>query len=92
MSNTPALEVARRYHETWNAKNADALNAGEIEPNLVAHHWTGTFTVPGPDGSKTTGRVISFKGASIVQVDGDKIVSDHVYYDRKLIDTQVAGS
>jgi hypothetical protein len=29
---------------------------------------------------------------SIVQVDGDKIISDHVYYDRKLIDAQVAGS
>jgi predicted ester cyclase len=130
-----ATEVARKYHETWNGRDADALvgaftkdgtfcnpdtypgirgealaafvkgvwtavpdfsiemlNAGEIEPGLVAHHWLirGTNTSPGADGSEPTGRSFSFKGASIIQVEGDKIRSDHAYFDRKALDQQLA--
>jgi predicted ester cyclase len=63
---------------------AELLNAGEIEPGLVAHHWkiTCTNTGQGMDGSAPTGRAFTFKGASIVQVEGDKIVLDHSYFDR----------
>jgi ketosteroid isomerase-like protein len=137
MNESSAIEVARRYHETWNDRDADALtacftedgifcnpdtypgingealaahvktvwaavpdlhlellDAGEIKPNLVAHHWalTGTVAVPDPDGGEPTGRPISFKGASFVKVDGNKIVSDYVYFDRKRIDEQLAAN
>jgi steroid delta-isomerase-like uncharacterized protein len=132
-----ATEVARRYHDTWNGRDADALvayftkdgtfcnpdtspgigrealadfvkgvwtalpdfsiellNAGEIEPGLFAHHWLirGTNTGPGADGSEPTGRTLSFKGVSIIEVEGDKIRSDQAYFDRKAIDKQLEPS
>ena len=69
----------------------ELLNAGEIEPGLVAHHWQarGTNTGPGADGSEPTGRTVSFKGASIIQVEGDKIRSDQCHFDRKALDKQL---
>jgi predicted ester cyclase len=62
----------------------ELLNAGEIEPGLVAHHWLvhGTNTGQGADGSAPTGRTLTLKGASIIQVEGDKVVSDQAYFDR----------
>jgi predicted ester cyclase len=33
---------------------------------------------------------MSFKGASIIRVKGDKIRSDHAYFDRKTIEEQLA--
>jgi predicted ester cyclase len=62
----------------------ELLNAGEIEPGLVAHHWLihCTNTGQGMDGSAPTGRTFTFKGASIIQVEGDKILSDQCYFDR----------
>ena len=122
-----STEVARRYHEAWNGRDADTLratftkdgtfcnpdtypgvsaealaayvkglwaafpdfhlellNAGEIESGLVAHHWMvkGTNTGKGADGSEPTGRAIAVKGASIIKVEGDKVVSDQCYFDR----------
>jgi hypothetical protein len=45
----------------------ETLNAGEIEPGLIAHHWLvkGTNTGKGADGTEPTGRAIALKGASI---------------------------
>lgn len=128
-----AIEVARRYHETWNGRDADALvasftkdgifcnpdtspgvsgealadfvravwkavpdfsiellNAGEIQPGVVAHHWImrGTATGPGIDGGAPTGRPFAVKGASILQVEGSKIRSDNCYFDRKAFEEQ----
>ena len=56
----------------------------EIESGLVAHHWMvkGTNTGKGADGSESTGRAIAMKGASIIHVEGDKVVSDQCYFDR----------
>jgi steroid delta-isomerase-like uncharacterized protein len=70
----------------------ELLNVGEIEAGVVALHWRvrGTNTGPGADESKPTGRTVSFKGASIIRVEGDKIRSDHAYFDRKTIDEQLA--
>jgi predicted ester cyclase len=69
----------------------ELLNAGEIEPGLVAHHWEarGTNTGPEPDGSKPSGRSFAFKGMSIIRVEEDKIRSDFAYFDRKALDKQV---
>jgi hypothetical protein len=41
----------------------EVLNAGEIGPGLVAHHWMikGTNTGQGVDGSAPTGRTVSLK-------------------------------
>ena len=37
-----------------------------------------------------TGQSVSFQGASIVRLEGDKIRSDHAYFDRKGLDEQLA--
>ena len=70
----------------------ELLNAGEIEPGLIADHWRvrGTNTGPGGDGSEPTGRSVSFQGASIIRIEGDKILSDQTYFDRKALDQQLA--
>ena len=62
----------------------ELLNAGEIEPGVVAHRWQvqGTNTGQGADGSEPTGRTLTLTGASIIRVEGDKIVSDQCYFDR----------
>jgi predicted ester cyclase len=69
----------------------ELLNAGEIEPGVVAHHWElrGTNTGPGADGSQPTGRAVSIKGASIIHVEGDKIRSDQCYFDREALHKQL---
>ena len=68
----------------------ELLNIGEIEPGIVAIHWLLTCTntgqrIEGP----ATGRSVSIKGASIIQLEGDKIVSDQCYFDRADFDEQV---
>jgi steroid delta-isomerase-like uncharacterized protein len=70
----------------------EILKVGEIEAGVVALHWRvrGTNTGPGADGSEPTGRSVSFQGASLIRVEGDKIRSDYAYYDRKGLDEQLA--
>ena len=60
---------------------------------MVALHWRvrGTNTGPGADESKPTGRSVSFEGASIVRLEGDKIRSDYAYFDRKTMEEQLAS-
>ena len=69
----------------------EVRNAGEIEPGLVAHHWLvqGTNTGQRADGSEPTGRALALKGASIIQVEGDKVVSDQAYFDRVAVAEQL---
>jgi hypothetical protein len=54
-----------------------------LRPVVPAPLWKWT------DGSEPTGRTVSFKGASIIQVEGDKIRSDQCYFDRKALDKQL---
>jgi hypothetical protein len=56
----------------------ELLNAGEIEPGVVAHHWLIRGT--------SSGKEFSLKGASIIHVEGDKIRSDECYFDRKALE------
>jgi len=65
--------------------STEMLNAGEIEPGIVAHQWRvrGTATGPGMDGSAPSGDALNFQGTSIVTVKGDKIRLDQAYFDRK---------
>jgi hypothetical protein len=66
----------------------ELLNAGEIEPGVVAHRWLirATHTGPGAGGSEPTGRTVSFKGASIIHIERDKIRSDQCYCDLNPLD------
>lgn len=69
----------------------ELLNAGEIEPGVIAHHWRtqGTNTGQGADGTEPTGRAVDLMGASIIRFEGDKIVSDQCYFDRVAIAGQL---
>jgi predicted ester cyclase len=68
----------------------ELLNCGEIEPELVAIHSgiAGTSTGQRMEGPPT-GRSVSIKGASIIRLDGDKIISDQCYFDRVAFDEQL---
>ena len=71
----------------------ELLNAGEIEAGVGALHWLarGTNTGPGADGSDPTGRTVSFKGASIIQIEGDKLRSETAYFDPNLMQEQLGA-
>jgi predicted ester cyclase len=89
-----AEKLAEYMKAVWTAFpdfRVEVLNAGEIGPGLVAHHWMikGTNTGQGGDGSAPTGRTVSLKGASVIQVEGDTIASDHTYFDRAAFDRQL---
>jgi predicted ester cyclase len=52
---------------------------------LVAAQWvlTGTNTGTLPDGTPATGRTVTLPGATFTQVEGDKIRSEEIYFDRQ---------
>ena len=97
---TPAIggeDLANFARGVWTAfpdLSIEVLKVGEIEPGLVGLHWQlrATNTGPGADGSKPTGRTVSFKGASIVQIEGDKVRSDQAYFDGRAMDKQLQPS
>jgi steroid delta-isomerase-like uncharacterized protein len=64
---------------------------GETGGGLVAFKWVvrGTNTGPGLDGTPPTGRALTLPGATFLQVEGDKIRSEHVYHDRQTIAEQL---
>jgi predicted ester cyclase len=41
------------------------------------------------DGSAPTGRTLTLKGASIIQLEAEKIVSDQCYFDRVAVGEQL---
>src|SRR5215471_11479606 len=53
---------------------------GLVASQLVLH---GTHTVPYFDGSPPTGRTVAYPIATFTQLEGDKIRSEHVYFDRQ---------
>ena len=55
---------------------------GLVATQLIIH---GTHTGPFMDGTPPTGRTVAYPGASFVQVEGDKIRSQHDYLDRQTV-------
>ena len=85
--------IAEFVKAAWKAfpdLHIELLNGGEIEAGILATHWllTGTNTGERTEGPPT-GRSVSIKGASILQVRGDKIASDQSYFDRAAFDEQM---
>jgi steroid delta-isomerase-like uncharacterized protein len=90
LSGDALAEFLKGVYTAFPDFHVELLNAGEIEPELVAIHWlvTGTNTGERREGP-ATGRSVSIKGASIIQLEGDKIASDQCYFDRAAFDEQV---
>ena len=65
----------------------EVISIGDTGGGLVAIQWMlhGTHTGPFMDGTPATGRTVAYPGASFVQVEGDKIRSEHVYLDRQTV-------
>ena len=71
--------------------SVEVIEAGEIRAGVVAHEWIvrGTNSGPGADDKPPSGRSVTLRGASIFHLEGDKIRSEEVYFDRKGLDKQL---
>jgi steroid delta-isomerase-like uncharacterized protein len=63
----------------------EVISRGDTGGGLVATQFVlhGTHTGPFMDGTPPTGRTVAFPLASFAQIEGDKIRSEHVYFDRQ---------
>jgi steroid delta-isomerase-like uncharacterized protein len=69
----------------------EVISNGDTGGGLVASQWVihGTHTGPFMDGTPPTGRTVAYPGASFLQVEGDKIQSEHIYLDRQTVAEQL---
>jgi steroid delta-isomerase-like uncharacterized protein len=82
---------AKRVWAGYPDFSVELVSMGETGGGLVAFQWVvrGTNTGPGLDGTPPTGRALTLPGATFLQVEGDKIRSEHVYHDRQTIAEQL---
>jgi steroid delta-isomerase-like uncharacterized protein len=80
-------EFAKSVWTAFPDVSLEVISIGDTGGGLVAIQWMlhGTHTGPLMDGTPPTGRTVSYPGASFVQVEGDKIRSEHVYVDRQTV-------
>jgi steroid delta-isomerase-like uncharacterized protein len=69
----------------------EVISRGDIGGGLVASQLVlhGTHTGQFMDGTPPTGRAVAYPIASFAQVEGDKIRSEHVYFDRQTVAQQL---
>ena len=70
----------------------EVISRGDTGGGLVATQFVLHATHTGPffmDGSPATGRTVAYPIASFTQVEGDKIRSEHVYFDRQGVAEQL---
>jgi steroid delta-isomerase-like uncharacterized protein len=89
--------VGRWAKKVWAAFpdfSRELVSMGEAGGGWVAIQWVirGTNTGPGLDGRPPTGRTLTLPGATFLQVEGDKIRSEHVYHDRQTIAEQLGAT
>jgi steroid delta-isomerase-like uncharacterized protein len=82
--------IGELVKSVWTAfpdASLELISIGDTGGGLVACQWVlhGTHTGPYLDGTPPTGRTVAYPGASFVQVEGDKIRSEHVYLDRQTV-------
>jgi steroid delta-isomerase-like uncharacterized protein len=80
-------DFAKSVWKAFPDASLELISIGDAGAGLIAIQWILPGTHPGPlmDGTPPTGRKVSYPGASFVQVDGDKIRSEHVYIDRQTV-------
>jgi steroid delta-isomerase-like uncharacterized protein len=73
---------------------AELVSVREIAPGQVAHEWLlrGTNTGPLMDGSPATERSVIIPGNDVIAVEGGKIRSVEVSYDRQAADAQLGAT
>jgi predicted ester cyclase len=72
----------------------EVISSGDIGGGLVATQLMlrGTNTGPGVDGSPATGRSVIIPGNDVIAVEGGKIRSVEVSYDRQAADVQLGAT
>jgi steroid delta-isomerase-like uncharacterized protein len=80
-------EYAKSVWKAFPDVSLEIISIGDTGGGLVAIQWMlhGTHTGPLMDGTPPSGRKVSYPGASFVQVEGDKILSEQVYVDRQTV-------
>jgi steroid delta-isomerase-like uncharacterized protein len=77
----------RKFNEdVWAAypdSQVESVTVGDLGNGLIAQQWIMHGTNSGTllDGTPATGRNVTFPGATFTQYDGDKVVSERVYFD-----------
>ena len=72
--------------------SVELITVGDTGGGLVAAQWVFRGTNTGgtlPDGAPATGRTVTLPGASFTQVEGDKIRSEQIYFDRQVLFEQL---
>jgi steroid delta-isomerase-like uncharacterized protein len=84
-------EFAQKAFTAYPDWSAEIVTIGDTGGGLVATQWVlhGTHTGPYFDGSPPTGRPLTLPVASFIQVEGDKIRSEHAYIDRHAVTEQL---
>ena len=72
----------------------EVISRGDTGGGLVATQFVlhGTHTGPFMDGTPPTGRTVAYPIASFAQIEGDKIRSEHVYFDRQGVAEQLGSN
>jgi steroid delta-isomerase-like uncharacterized protein len=80
--------IANYAKAVWAAypdASVELISVGDTGGGLVAAQWVlhGTNTGTLPDGTPATGRTVTLPGATFTQVEGDRIHSEQIYFDRQ---------
>jgi predicted ester cyclase len=88
------VKYAKAVWEAFPDMTLELISVSEIGSGQVAHQWLlrGTNSGPLMDGSAATGRTLTLPGNDVIQVEGDKIRSVEVNYDRQAVDDQLGGT
>jgi steroid delta-isomerase-like uncharacterized protein len=78
-------DFAKSVWTVYPDASLEIISRGDTGEGLVASQLVlhGTHSGPYFDGSPPTGRTVAYPIATFTQVEGDKIRSEHVYFDRQ---------
>jgi predicted ester cyclase len=79
------VDFAKKVWTVYPDASLEIISRGDTGGGLVATQFVlhGTHTGPYFDGSPATGRTIAYPVATFAQIEGDKMRSEHVYFDRQ---------
>jgi steroid delta-isomerase-like uncharacterized protein len=82
---------ARSVWTAYPDASLEIISRGDNGRGLVASQFVlqGTHKGPFMDGTLPTGRTVAYPVATFTQVEGDKIRSEHAYFDRQTVAEQL---
>jgi steroid delta-isomerase-like uncharacterized protein len=86
------VNYAKAVWAAYPDASVELITIGDTGGGLVAAQWVFRGTNTGgtlPDGARATGHTVTLPGASFTQVEGDKIRSEQIYFDRQVLFEQL---